>query len=218
MSPSGNPVFDAKTPRRARARASEADGRSGGDSRTERSYSAIIDATLALLRRTQFKDLTIEAIAAKAGVGKATVYRRWQSKGALVADAISSTLVVDDPPETGDFRADLVAALQVSVVNYARPPGGVLIGALIADVGDDETLLHSFLEGFVLPRRRVVTKLLRRGMEEGHVSAQCDPELLMDMWAGALIYRALLKHAPVTDELAERMVDAVFGPAPSPTR
>lgn len=210
MSPSSNPIFEAK-PSTARSRPS-ADTRSGGVRRTERSQSAIIEATLTLLRRTQYKDLTIEAVAAAAGVGKATLYRRWPSKGALVAEAISSTLSVDDPPETDDFRTDLVAALRVSVVNYARPPGGILIGALIADVGDDDTLLHSFLENFVFPRRRVVTELIRRGIEEGELPAHSDPELLMDMWAGAVIYRALLKHAPVTDELAERMVDALMGP------
>lgn len=214
MSSSGNPVFSP-----ANARSRNRDAVSGGrdgidDRRSARSYLAIIDATLSLLRHSRYGDLTIEAVAARAGVGKATLYRHWPSKGALVAEAISSTMRVDDPPETDDFRADLIAALQISVVNYARPPGGVLFGALLADVSDDEALLHSFLENFVLPRRRVVTNLIRRGIKEGRVASDCDPELLMDMWAGALVYRALLKHAPVTDEIAERMVDAVLEPLP----
>ena len=175
-----------------------------------RAHKAIIDATLELLRSVRYTDLTMEAIAAKARVGKATVYRWWPSKGAVVAEAIGSTLRVEDPPETGDFRADLVAALDVSISNYSRSDGAVLIAALVSDLVDDPALLASFLEDFVLPRRRVVTDLIERGIRAGYIAKDRDPELLMDMWAGAVIYRGLMKHLSITDDLATRLVDAVL--------
>lgn len=175
--------------------------------RNAATHKAIIEATLDLLATVRYSNLTIEAIAAKAGVGKATVYRWWHSKGAVVAEAITSTLSVEDPPETDDFRADLIGALEVSIVNYSRSRGGVLIAALASDLVDDPALLSSFLESFVLPRRLVVTKLIERGIAEGDISPDCDPELLMDMWAGAVFYRSLMHHQPIADDLATKMVD-----------
>lgn len=155
-------------------------------------------------------EASVDAVAERAGVGKATVYRWWPSKGALVAEAIGRSLRVADPPETGDFRADLIAAVETSIANFAQPSGGVLITALAADLMDDPALLRSFLDDFVLPRRRVVMKLIARGVEEGYIPAERDCELLMDMWAGAVIYRGLMKHLPVTHDLARRLVDAVL--------
>ena len=200
------------------AQGPDAGTRPRADRRNARAHKAIVDATLDLLRGVRYSNLTIEAIAAKAGVGKATVYRWWPSKGALVAEAISSPLQVQDPPETGDFRADLIAAVEVSVENYAHPKRGVVVTALAADLIDDPALLSSFLEDFVLPRRRVVTGLIERGIREGFIAKDRDPELMMDMWAGAVIYRGLMKHLPITDDLATRLVDAVLVKQPKPPK
>jgi AcrR family transcriptional regulator len=181
------------------------------DRRNPLTHTAIINATLELLGKVRYTSLTIEAIAAKAGVGKATVYRWWPSKGALVAEAMTSTLVVDDPPETGDLRQDLIAAVEVSIANYLRPPGGVLVHALASDIADDPALLESFRDSFVHPRREVVARLLYQGIEDGRLPADTDPDLIMDMWAGALFYRGLFKHVPLADDLAAELVDGVFG-------
>ena len=106
---------------------------SSGNRRSPLAHKAIIDATLELLKTVHYPALTIESIAAAAGVGKATVYRWWPSKGALVAEAVSSTLTVEDPPETDDLRADLIAAAEISIRNYSQPTGGILFAALAAD-------------------------------------------------------------------------------------
>jgi AcrR family transcriptional regulator len=179
--------------------------------RNPRTSRVIIRATLDLLERTRYQALTIEAIATEAGVGKATVYRWWPSKGALVAEAITSALVVEDPPETGDLRKDLIAAIEVSIENYLNPPGGVLIHALASDIAHDPALLSSFLDTFIRPRREVVARLIQRGSDEGLLPVDCDAELVMDMLAGALFYRGLFKHAPIDDDLAVHLVDAIFG-------
>lgn len=182
---------------------------SSGNRRNPRVHSAIIKTTLNLLKTLEYSALTIEAIAAGAGVGKATVYRWWPSKGALVAEAISSLLTVSDPPDTNDLRSDLIAAVGVSIQNYAGPPGGVLVTALAADLADDRQLLESFIESFVAPRRTVVRELIGRAAEEGLLTGEVDAELLMDMWAGAVIYRCLMKHQPIEPNFAAKLVDAI---------
>jgi AcrR family transcriptional regulator len=184
-----------------------------GNRRNPHTHAAIIRATLSLVRRMRYSNITIESIAADAGVGKATVYRWWPSKGAVVAEAISSTLIVDDPPETGDLRADLIAAVEVTSANYANSPGADLLHALASDIVDDPALLESFLDDFVLPRRAIVAKLLNRGIEEGRLPSDCDVEVVMDMWAGATFYGSLFRKGTQPDDLATKLVDMVLGQA-----
>jgi AcrR family transcriptional regulator len=179
-------------------------------SRRSRSHATIIDATLRLLERTRYRDLTMEAIAAEARVGKATVYRWWPSKAALVAEALASTLVVENPPTTGNLRNDLIAAVQVSMTNYMRPPSGHLVLALASDIADDSTLLESFRTYFILPRRHVVGDLIKYGIATGQLPADTDIDLIMDMWAGAILYRSLFRHAPTGDHLANVLVSTIF--------
>lgn len=200
-------------PERARRPRSE-QGRkvpSSGNRRNPHTHRAIVAATLELLKTVHYPALTIEAIAAQAGVGKATVYRWWPSKGALVAEAISSTLTVEDPPDTDDLRADLIAAAEISIRNYAYPPGGILITALAADLANDPELLESFISTFVRPRRTLVRELLQRAIDEGAISSNFDLDLIMDMWAGAVMYRQAMKHMPIDTMLAEKLVN-VFAP------
>ena len=192
-----------------------------GNRRNPHTHKAIIDATLSLLKTVHYPALTIESIASKAGVGKATVYRWWPSKGALVAEAVSSTLTVEDPPETDDLRADLIAAADISIRNYAHPPGGTLFTALAADLATDPELLQTFITRFALPRRNVVRKLIQRAIDHGLLASDVDPDLVMDMWAGAVIYRSLMKHAPIEQEFASELVSmcVMAGPAsPDATR
>ena len=194
-------------PRQAEVK-NEIGPRGTGNQRNPRTHKAIIDATLELLESVPYPALTMESVAASAGVGKATVYRWWPTKGALVAEAVSSTLIVEDPPETGDIRSDLVAAAEISIRNYANPPRGILITALAADLATDPDLLESFIERFISPRRAVVRKLLRRGIDEGVLPTHLDPDLVMDMWAGSVIYRVLMKHLPIGKNFATFLVDA----------
>lgn len=178
-----------------------------GNRRNPHTHKAIIDATLELLKTVHYPALTIESIATAAGVGKATVYRWWPSKGALVAEAVSSTLTVEVPPETKDLRADLIAAAEISIRNYAHPPGGTLVMALAADLATDPELLQSFNTSFALPRRTIVRKLIQRAIDNGLLAPDTDPDLVMDMWAGAVIYRSLMKHAPIEKEFATDLVN-----------
>lgn len=179
-----------------------------GNRRNPHTHKAIIEATLSLLNTVHYHALTIEAVAAEAGVGKATVYRWWPSKGALVAEAISSTFTVTDPPDTGDLRADLLSAASISVHSYSSNPGGILITALATDLVADPDLLESFIANFIRPRRTMLHKLLQRAIDEGLIAPGIDPELIMDMWAGSVVYRRLLAQRPVDDDFAAQLVNA----------
>lgn len=182
---------------------------SSGNRRNPHTHRAILTATLQLLETVHYPDLTIESIASAAKVGKATVYRWWPSKGALVAEAISSVLSVERPPDSEDLHADLVAAAEISIRNYAQPPAGILIVALAADLASDPELLQSFAGTFVQPRRAAVRGLLQRAVDEGVIPANLDPELIMDMWAGAVMYRRVMQHAPIDSAFAAELVSAV---------
>ncbi|HKS47011.1 MAG TPA: TetR/AcrR family transcriptional regulator [Amycolatopsis sp.] len=188
---------------------------SSGNRRNPHTHKAVIKAALELLKTVHYPALTIESIAAAAGVGKATVYRWWPSKGALVAEAISSTLTVEDPPDTDDLRADLIAAAEISIRNYAYPSSGVLITALAADLAEDPELLQSFVSTFVQPRRALVRKLLQRAIDEGVIAPDVDPDLIMDMWAGAVMYRRALNHTPIGNTFAEELVEVFLSGAPA---
>lgn len=187
-----------------------------GNRRNPHTHKAIIDATLELLKTVHYPALTIEAIATAAGVGKATVYRWWPSKGALVAEAVSSTLTVEDPPESDNLRDDLIAAAEISIRNYASPPGGLLFTALAADLANDPELLESFVTSFALPRRTTVRVLIQRAIDQGVLSPDLDPDLVMDMWAGAVVYRNLMKQAPIREHFAADLVDAFLPRSAAP--
>ena len=191
---------------------------SSGNRRNPHTHEAIIKATLELLKSVHYHALTIEAIASRAQVGKATVYRWWPSKGALVAEAIHSSLPIEEPPDTGDLRADLAAATKISVNAYARDPGGILITALATDLITDPDLHQSFVKSVIQPRRNILRNLLQRAVGEGLVAPGLDPELVMDMWAGAVLYRKLLAMQPVDDQFASQLLDAFLAenrvPAP----
>ena len=179
-----------------------------GNRRNPHTHKAIIKATLDLLKTVHYHSLTIEAVAARAGVGKATVYRWWPSKGALVAEAISSSASIKKPRDTGDLPADLVAAANVSVNSYSNNPGGALITALATDLVADPGLLESFVTQFILPGRNALRDLLQRAIDEGLIAPGIDPDLIMDMWAGAIIYRKLMAQRPTDDQSGTRLVDA----------
>ena len=179
-----------------------------GNRRNPHTHKAIIKATLDLLKKVHYHALTIEAVAARAGVGKATVYRWWPSKGALVAEAISSSAPVKDPPNTGDLPADLLAAATISVNSYANNPGSALITALATDLVADPELLESFVAQFIRPRRQLLHDVLQNAIDEHVIPPHIDPELIMDMWAGAVIYRKLMAQRPVDNTFPAQLVNA----------
>jgi AcrR family transcriptional regulator len=178
--------------------------------RTTRSHAAILAATTALLTEVGYSHLTIEGIAARARVGKATVYRWWPSKGALAIDAISRDLTVPAATVTGDVRQDLLAAIRRTIHILASSPVGAVIPALTADLVHDPALAQQFREEILRPRRSVVIDVLHHAVDRGELPANLDVELLMDIYVGAVFYRVVVSGEPVTDTLAEQLVGLIL--------
>jgi AcrR family transcriptional regulator len=178
--------------------------------RSARSHAAILAATTALLTEVGYPALTIEAVAARAGVGKATVYRWWPSKGALVIEAISSRLSPLPVSESGDLRQDLLTAVRGVVHTFARSPEGTVIPALAADLTRDPATAEQFRNQIIRPGRSAVVEILQRAANRGELPADVDIELLLDVYAGAVFYRVLVSGEPVTDLLAEQLVSLLL--------
>ena len=176
-----------------------------GRPRSEAARRAILSSTLRLLRRSGFHELSIEAIAADANVGKATVYRWWPNKGALVVDAFSSSVRRELLfPDTGSVYSDM--SLQMGhLVKILRSRRGQMVAALIGGGQTDLELIEAFRERFVRPRRLEAYATLRRGIRRGELPKSADLDLILDSLYGAVYMRFLIWK----DGLSEMFIQEV---------
>jgi AcrR family transcriptional regulator len=184
-----------------------------GRPRSESARRAILSSTLRLLRHTGFSELSIEAIAADANVGKATVYRWWPNKGALVVDAFSSSVRRRlSFPDTGSVHTDM--SLQMNhVVELFQSPRGQIVAALIGGGQTDRELIEAFRERFVRPRRMDAYETLRRGIERGELPRDSDLDLILDSLYGAIYMRFLIWKNGLTKEFIEEVCRLVLNGA-----
>ena len=182
-----------------------------GRPRNAQADEAILDAAIALLGEGRSAAaISIESVAAKAGVGKATIYRRWPNKEALLHDVVAT--MKGPPPELAgeSVRADLIALVSASLNARAREYGRVTACMLPEIARDPE--LHRTLQKVTEPRREVMRAVLRRGIETGEVRADLDIEIVLLMLSGPGIVQNMLRwnpHAPA-DGFAEVLVDTVL--------
>lgn len=174
--------------------------------RSARAHAAILSATTDLLAASGYGALTIEGVAARAGVGKTTIYRWWPTKAALVIEAISVALPIPTPTDTGDLRHDLLTTVRRVVHTFGRTPMGAVIAALAADAMSDPQLAEQFRNQIIRPRRSAVVEVFRRAAARGELQPNVDTDVLLDVYAGAVFYRVLISGEPVTDLLAEQLV------------
>jgi AcrR family transcriptional regulator len=179
---------------------------------------AILDATLALLAEGGYGAVTMEAVAARAGVGKATLYRRHPGKEQLVVDALATLAEPAEPAEDAGVRDQLVALLE-----GMRRTSGSLAGRiwprLISETADDPELRRRYREQVLDPRRRRFHAVLQRGVDTGLVRTGVDLDHATDLLIGPIAYRNLLRtEPPVGADFVPRVVDDVLhGLAPRPT-
>ena len=170
----------------------ESPRRTPGRPRSEASHQAIIRATLELLLEGGYRSLTMEGVRARAGVGKATIYRRWSSKDQLVRDAI--VMMHDDveAPDTGSLRGDY-EGMAARVRSAAHRSGAAtLMPRLLGDVANDPELRAIFYDNLVAPRRTQMRAVLERAVARGEIRADVDVELMIDLFAGPVVYRLLI--------------------------
>lgn len=198
-----------------------AEGKRGGGSRkrapgrprSEQARVAILRSTLKLLGENGFSDLTMEAVAAHARVGKATVYRWWPNKAALIADAFaSSTTRKLHFPDTGSLRTDMSQQMR-QLVKVFRSPRGRIVSAILGAGQSDRALVAAFRERFLWPRRREAYATLRRGILRGELRQDVDLDLLLDSLYGPIYMRFLIGHDKLTADFVDRLCQLVLAGA-----
>jgi AcrR family transcriptional regulator len=167
-----------------------ADTRRPGRPRSAEAHAAILRAALELAVSAGLSGLSMEAIAARAGVGKATIYRRWKTKEALFAEAIESIALVPEIPDTGSVRGDLDAASSAAIGRLA-PEAFQVVPRLMAEAGNDPALREALDSALLRPRRAAISAILRRGVERGELRADLDIDIVVEMLIGPLVARTL---------------------------
>lgn len=179
-----------------------------GRRRSERSHDAIVAATQELLVERGYAAVTIEGIAARAGVGKQTIYRWWPSKAALVLEAyLAGQDAVAPPPAGATAHEDVRALLGWLVAVLDQPIGGHVVAGLVGDLQHDADLARGFRREVVPARRAAMRAALERAQARGEIRADADLELAVDALHGAVFYRLLLSGEPLDGDFADRLAD-----------
>ncbi|MEO3926375.1 TetR/AcrR family transcriptional regulator [Micromonosporaceae bacterium B7E4] len=186
--------------------------------RNEASRRAILDAALQLCAELGYGRLTIEAIAAHAGVSKKTIYRWWPSKGAVVLEAVDDVAtMVAEHPDTGDLAADLHAQL-TAVIGLLTPPNTSAVVGLIAEALQDDELAHDLRERLIRPRIEAFDRRMRQAQIKGQLAADADLDVALNLIYGPLYHRLVFHLGmPDPDQLRTLVAHALraFGPAPA---
>ena len=186
-------------------------GAQRGRPRSQEADRAILAATLDRLASRGLAAMSIEEVAARAGVGKATIYRRWPSKGLLALDAFVASFQAEQPlPDTGTLRGALIAALTAWIRAVTRTPMGPMLTGLIAEAQHDADLRAAWRDRVLEPLRTQHRVMLDRAIARGEIPATVDREVVLDLFFGAAQHRLLLGHLPLTDDFVRTVVDVIL--------
>ncbi|WP_043626650.1 TetR/AcrR family transcriptional regulator [Nonomuraea candida] len=179
--------------------------------RSERSRQAILAAARELVSEVGYGKLTIEAIAARAGVGKQTIYRWWRSKGAVVFDAFLALSETPDAgmalPDTGDIETDLKVVMRATAAEFADPAFEAPIRALNTEIINDPDLAAQYRERLADPVDEAKKARLRSAQRAGQIAADADLDLALELLYAPLYQRWLHRSGPLTADYADALVD-----------
>lgn len=182
-----------------------------GRPRSSEADSAILQAAVLLLGESGFQGTTMDQVARRAGVGRATVYRRWRTKEDMLAKALASLVADFDVPETGDLRADLFALTRWLVDGLLNSPMGRLLPQLAAKMVNEPDSAEDYMNSWVCPWREAVERVLSRARDEGTVRTDADLTSAVDLLAGVVILRLMLERSrPMTDDQIRGIVSLVL--------
>jgi AcrR family transcriptional regulator len=180
-----------------------------GRPRDGRVDDAVRAAAVELLATCGWSGLTIDAVAARAGVGKAAIYRRWESKEALLLDATRCMAIAVPEIDTGQLRTDLIELFGGLAANLAGGSAGQVMPAVIAEAAVNPQM-RGLLTAMVDERRMSGRALLQRGLQRGELAGGTDIELLLDMLSGPVFYRHLVSGSATDSQVIESLVDKVL--------
>ncbi len=181
-----------------------------GRPRDAQAEQAILEAAVSILAEAGFGGLSIEAVAARAGVGRPTVYRRWPSKLDLAIDAVVRLAPPMPAAGDGEPRDELRQLVPQLMADMTRSPVGRAMIAVASDAEAHAALARRLDEHYLTPRRAIISDILRRGVADGSLRPDIDLDLAIDLMVGAATYRWLVTGQPVDAAGAQRIVDAVW--------
>lgn len=188
--------------------ATTADTPRRGRPRSEKARHAILDAAAELLLLRGVDAVSMDAVAERAGVSKATIYRWWPSKEMLALDALLDWAAASAPTrDTGSLRGDVLALIRPWVREITRRPFGRVIAAFVSEAQSDPEFADAYRTRFVEPRRDAMRAVFARAAERGEVPTDLDVEVALDLIYGAVYHRLLHGHAKLTDRFARDVVE-----------
>jgi AcrR family transcriptional regulator len=181
-----------------------------GRPRSEQSKDAILNAAWKLLQAGTVKDLSIEAIAREAGVGKTTIYRWWSSKAAVIVDAFMASVEPEISfTETESALRALSEQIKLLITVFTGDYGRI-VAEIIAEGQTDSEALKSFRDRFILPIREAAKAVIEKGIISGEFDSNINPELALDVLYGSIYYRLLVGHLPIDEDFAEHLPEMVL--------
>lgn len=183
-----------------------------GRPRSTHAHAAILDATLHLLTEVGYTRLTVEGIAARAGVAKTTIYRWWPTKSALTVEAIRCGSAPAPVEPTGDVRTDVRAAVQAVADCYAGSALGAALPGVVADLVQEGSA-GELLDALLHPHREALRRIVGDAADRGELAHGVDAELLHEVVAGTIFYRVLLGRR-MTCDIADELVDILLDGLP----
>jgi AcrR family transcriptional regulator len=190
-----------------------------GRPRSEKARKAVLDAAAELLLARGLSAVSMDAVAERAGVSKATIYRWWPTKETLALDALFTEWAAASPypRDTGTLRGDLLALLRPWARLAGSRPYGRVIAALITEAQTDPVFAAEYRHRVVEPRRDQARAIFRRAIERGEIPADTKIEVALDLLYGPLYHRLLHGHAPLNDRFTQDVIAmALSGIQPAP--
>ena len=182
-----------------------------GRPRDAHNDTAILEATTAILFEKGYAGLTIDGVAAAAGVSRPTIYRRWASKPELVIAALAHRTGLAVPvPNTGSIRRDLIAVQRHQIKEFNNPVSRRVTSGLVADVATDPELADLYLKEYASPRRMSVWRALQRGVDRGELRVDIDFAFVSDLLIGPLFMRSVVWGQLLEPRMAKMTVDVVM--------
>ncbi len=182
-----------------------------GRHRSLEAETSILKAALYLLERNPMRKVTADAIARRAGVSKATIYKWWPNKSMVALDAylggMTERVVM---PDSGSAELDFRIQLK-SVTTFYKSPLGRLFCQFIAEGQSDPQFLTMFRDRFLTVRRDAARVMWQRGVTRGEIRPEIDAEIVLDLVYGPMVFRLLVGHGELNDDQSEAMISAIFG-------
>ena len=183
-----------------------------GRPRSERARKAILGAAAELLLARGLSEVSMDAVAERAGVSKATIYRWWPTKETLALDALYTEWAAapSQTRDTGSLRGDLLSMLRPWARLAGSRPYGRVVAALLTEAQTDPVFGAEYRQRFLEPRREQVREIFRRAIERGEIPAGTKVEVALDLLYGSMYHRLLNGHAPLNDRFVRDVVDTVL--------